>query len=340
MSQENILAVNNLSTEFDIDTGTVRVLDNVGFNVPQGKTLGIVGESGCGKSVTAMSIMGLLPHPYGRVAGGEILYQGQDLTQLSTEDMFKIRGNSISMIFQEPMTALNPVHTIGRQLMESYRLHRPEFDAKAREQAAISMLKKVGIPSPEKRMENFPHQLSGGMRQRVMIAMALACEPDLLICDEPTTALDVTIQAQILELMQELQKDNGMSIIFITHDLGVVAEICDEVVVMYAGRVAEQAHAIDLFESPRHPYTQGLLKSIPRLEDTPKTILPVIEGFVPSLQQMPAGCRFQNRCPKADDQCTNVPALEMVEKAETNSDFPHKAACWYKQPEAIPSSNI
>ncbi len=332
MNQEVILEVSALATEFDIDSGTVRVLDGVSFNVPKGKTLGIVGESGCGKSVTAMSIMGLLPHPYGRIAGGKVLFQGQDLTQLSPKELFTIRGNRISMIFQEPMTALNPVHTIGQQLVEVFKLHRPDLDKRARLDAAVEMLRKVGIPSPEKRVSNYPHQLSGGMRQRVMIAMALACEPEILICDEPTTALDVTIQAQILDLMQQLQQENHMSIIFITHDLGVVAEICDEVVVMYAGRVAEQAQVNDLFEQPAHPYTQGLLQSIPRLEDTPKTRLPVIEGFVPGLQEMPQGCRFQNRCPKVSDQCRQVPELKDVRSAQATDDQPaHLAACWHTE---------
>ena len=271
MIDHSVLTIQDLCTEFTTDDGVMRVLDGVSFHVPKGKTLGIVGESGCGKSVTAMSIMGLLPKPFGQVVAGSIIYSEQkddsqselDLLQLPAEHMYRMRGNRISMIFQDPMTALNPVHTIGKQLMEVLALHRPELKKKQRYSAALEMLEKVGIPSPKQRMLEFPHLLSGGMRQRVMIAMALACRPDVLICDEPTTALDVTVQAQILDLMRELQAETGMSIIFITHDLGVVAEMCDQVVVMYAGKVVEQADIFELFDHPSHPYTQGLLASIP-----------------------------------------------------------------------------
>ncbi|MDN3648982.1 ABC transporter ATP-binding protein [Reinekea marina] len=321
MTSEPILSVRNLKTEFEVESGVVQVLDGVSFDVPKGKTLGIVGESGCGKSVTASSIMGLLPRPYGRVNGGEILYDGQDLAKIPKEEFYKVRGNRISMIFQEPMTALNPVQPVGKQIAEVFKLHKPNIAKEDYRTLSIEMLAKVGIPEPERRYDEFPHQLSGGMRQRVMIAIALACEPDVLIADEPTTALDVTIQAQILELMQKLQDENGMSIIFITHDLGVVAEMCDEVVVMYAGRVAEQASVFDIFEKPQHPYTQGLLASIPRLDGTPKTVLPTIAGQVPSLMDMPPGCRYASRCPNVTEQCKATPELQFYGKE-------HQVACW------------
>ena len=271
MDRQIILSVENVITEFETDEGIIRVLDGVSFDVPKGKTIGIVGESGCGKSVTALSIMGLLPKPYGNVVSGQILYGNTNLVQLSPSQLYEMRGNHISMIFQDPMTALNPVHTIGKQLNEVLELHRSDLNKKQRLAYSIEMLEKVGMPSPESRLHEYPHSLSGGMRQRVMIAIALACEPDILICDEPTTALDVTIQAQILTLMKKLQDETGMSIIFITHDLGVVAEICDEVVVMYAGRVAEQADIFELFDNPLHPYTQGLMSSMPSLSLQPKT---------------------------------------------------------------------
>ncbi|MUK45279.1 ATP-binding cassette domain-containing protein [Aliivibrio fischeri] len=313
MDREIVLSVENVVTEFQTDEGTVRVLDGVSFQVPKGKTIGIVGESGCGKSVTSMSIMGLLPKPYGNVVSGRILYGDTDLIQLSPDKLYEMRGNRISMIFQDPMTALNPVHTIGKQINEVLELHRPDFDKKQRLAYSLEMLEKVGIPSPESRLHEYPHNLSGGMRQRVMIAIALACEPDILICDEPTTALDVTIQAQILELMKKLQDETGMSIIFITHDLGVVAEICDEVVVMYAGRVAEQAGIVELFDNPKHPYTQGLMASMPSLHLKPKTELDTIPGTVPSLNEMPSGCRFSTRCKYKQDKCEiEVPVMNQV----------------------------
>lgn len=313
MDREIILSVEGLITEFQTDEGVVRVLDGVSFQVPKGKTIGIVGESGCGKSITAMSIMGLLPKPYGNVVGGRILYGETDLVQLSPDKLYEMRGNRISMIFQDPMTALNPVHTIGKQINEVLELHRPDLDKKQRLAYSLEMLEKVGIPSPDSRLHEYPHNLSGGMRQRVMIAIALACEPDILICDEPTTALDVTIQAQILELMNKLQDETGMSIIFITHDLGVVAEVCDEVVVMYAGRVAEQAGIFELFDNPKHPYTQGLMSSMPSLSLQPKTELETIQGTVPSLNQMPSGCRFSTRCKYKQDRCnTDVPMMNDV----------------------------
>lgn len=307
-----LLAVDNLVTEFDTDEGRVRAVDGISFTVDAGKTLGIVGESGCGKSVTAHSIMRLLPQPMGQIAGGAVNFDGQDLTRLSLEDMQEIRGNRIGMVFQEPMTALNPVHTIGKQLTEVMLLHR-EISADQAIRDGVDMLARVGIPSPDVRMGEYPHQLSGGMRQRVVIAMALACRPALLIADEPTTALDVTIQAQILELISELQADMGMAVILITHDLGVIAETSDDVVVMYAGRIAEKGTVFDIFDRPAHPYTRGLLASIPRLETTPKSRLAIIEGMVPGLMDLPAGCRFQNRCPYTQDSCrTRTPAVEPV----------------------------
>ncbi|BBS85911.1 ABC transporter ATP-binding protein [Aeromonas media] len=308
-----ILEVSDLEVEFAVDDGKIKVLDGVSFKVAPGQTLGIVGESGCGKSVTSLAIMGLLPRPHGQVVAGSIRFQGEELLTLAPDQMYKVRGNRISMIFQEPMTALNPVQTVGDQLMEVFSLHRPDFSKAQRKEAAIAMLQKVGIPEPAQRFAVYPHNLSGGMRQRVMIAMALACEPDLLICDEPTTALDVTIQAQILDLMKALQAQTGMAIIFITHDLGVVAELCDEVVVMYAGRAVERADIFELFDHPRHPYTHGLMASIPRLEDVPKSLLKTIKGQVPALHEMPAGCRFSNRCPHATEICVStIPATEQL----------------------------
>lgn len=316
MPQTSVLTITDLCTEFETDNGQVRVLDGVTFHVPKGKTIGLVGESGCGKSVTAMSIMGLLPKPFGQVVSGSIEYTHQDkvddLATLPAEKMYQMRGNAISMIFQDPMTALNPVHTVGKQLMEVYQLHQSKLSKKQRYQLSLEMLEKVGIPSPKQRMLEFPHQLSGGMRQRVMIAIALACKPDVLICDEPTTALDVTVQAQILDLMKSLQQETGMSIIFITHDLGVVAEICDQVVVMYAGKVVEQADVFELFDYPSHPYTQGLLASMPNSQSIPKAMLPTIEGSVPNLNDMPVGCRFSSRCPYQQEKCLQrTPVLEM-----------------------------
>lgn len=315
-----LLEVDSLVTEFDTDEGRVRAVDGVSFAVDAGKTLGIVGESGCGKSVTAHSIMQLLPQPMGQIVGGAVRFREQDLTRLPIEAMQDIRGNHIGMVFQEPMTALNPVHNIGKQLTEVMLLHR-DISADQAIRDSVDILARVGIPSPDVRMGEYPHQLSGGMRQRVVIAMALACEPALLIADEPTTALDVTIQAQILELIGELQADMGMAVILITHDLGVIAETSDDVVVMYAGRVAEQGSVYDIFDHPAHPYTRGLLASIPRLETRPKSRLATIEGMVPGLMDLPQGCRFQNRCPHAQDSCrTQAPAIEPVSPQ-------HQVAC-------------
>ena len=290
----SILQVKDLVTAFDSDAGRLVAVDGVSFDVPRGKTLGIVGESGCGKSVTAFSITRLLPQPHGKVLGGSIQFNGRELTTLAQDAMRQLRGEEISMIFQEPMTALNPVQSIGKQLAEAILLHHKcsKTEVLAR---SVEMMKKVRIPAPETRLHEYPHQLSGGMRQRVMIAMALVNTPKLLIADEPTTALDVTVQAQILELISDLQKDMGMSVILITHDLGVIAEVCDEVVVMYAGRVVERAPVRELFAAPRHAYTVGLLDSIPRLDSTPKTKLKAIPGSVPSIENLPLGCRFAPR---------------------------------------------
>lgn len=302
----SLLSVKNLCVTFESEQSSIQVLDHVSFDIYKGRTLGLVGESGCGKSVTSLSIMKLLPQPSGRITSGSIHLNGQDISILTGEKIQAIRGNRIAMIFQEPMTALNPVKSIGKQITEVFDLHRSQLTKKQKQQEAISVLNKVGIPDPEKRLLEFPHQLSGGMRQRVMIAMALACKPDLLIADEPTTALDVTIQAQILDLMKSLQEEYGMSILFITHDLGVIAELCDDVVVMYAGRVVEKASIKALFKNPRHPYTQGLMASIPKLNQARKSLLNTIEGQVPSLHELPSGCRFFNRCKHAKDDCKTL----------------------------------
>ncbi len=275
MQDDVILSVRDLEVSFTTDDGPVKVLHGVNFDVRAGRTLGLVGESGSGKSVTSMSIMGLLPKPYGQIVNGQILYRGTDLVTLPAEQMYAMRGDRISIIFQDPMTALNPVHTIGRQINEVLELHRPDLDKRARNEYALEMLKKVRIPLPEKRLNEYPHNLSGGMRQRVMIAMALACKPDILICDEPTTALDVTVQASILELMNELQQETGMAMIFITHDLGVVAEVCDDVAVMYGGRIVEYAEIFELFDHPKHPYTERLMGLMPSLDSEPKQLIDI-----------------------------------------------------------------
>jgi oligopeptide/dipeptide ABC transporter ATP-binding protein len=305
-----LLKVQDLAVGFESGGVVSRAVDGVSFEVRKGRTLGIVGESGCGKSVTAFSIMRLLPQPHGRIEGGSIQFEGQDLARAGEAELHRIRGGRIGMVFQEPLSALNPVQTIGRQISEALLLHKEITRRQALEQA-ILLLGKVGIPSPGVRIKEYPHQLSGGMRQRVVIAMALSCNPSLLIADEPTTALDVTIQAQILDLMLSLQRELGMAIVLITHDLGVIAQACDEVVVMYAGRVAEQGPVDEIFKRPMHPYTRGLLASIPRLTTARKTRLPTIEGAIPSLADMPAGCRFQNRCPYAEQRCRDArPPLE------------------------------
>src|SRR5690554_1669246 len=321
MAKEKLLEIRNLRTYFYTENGVSKAVDGVDIDIYPGETLGIVGESGCGKSVTSLSIMRLVQDPPGKIVGGEILFKGRDLTKLSQDEMRHIRGNEISMIFQEPMTSLNPVFTIGEQISEAIMLHK-KVDKKQALEESIEMLAKVGIPLPEQRVKEYPHQLSGGMRQRVMIAMALSCNPDLLIADEPTTALDVTIQAQILELMQDLKKKYKMSIMMITHDLGVVAEVCDRVAVMYAGKVVEYTDVKTLFKNPRHPYTWGLLNSIPRL-DKEVDRLPAIPGMVPDSKNFPVGCRYNNRCPFATEKCFKEEP-ELMEVAEG-----HRAMCWY-----------
>ncbi len=308
---EKLVEIRNLKTHYFTEDGVVRAVDGVNLYIKRGETLGVVGESGCGKSVTSLSIMRLIPNPPGKIVDGEIIFEGEDLIKKSEAEMRKIRGNDISMIFQEPMTSLNPVYTIGDQISEAIQLHQG-LSYKEATDKAVEMLRLVGIPLPERRVKEYPHQLSGGMRQRVMIAMALSCNPKLLIADEPTTALDVTIQAQILELMKKLKKELGMAIMLITHDLGVVAEMCERVVVMYAGKVVEEGEAVNIFKSPLHPYTEGLLNSIPRMdEDVEK--LHVIEGVVPNPLHLPEGCRFNPRCPYAIDKCREAqPPLEQV----------------------------
>ncbi len=301
-SKEALLQVRNLRTAFHTETGKVRALDGISFAVDKGKTLAVVGESGCGKSVTAMTIMGLIQDANGFVESGEIIFENQDLVQISQDKMRAIRGDRISMIFQEPMTALNPVFPVGEQIAEVLRIHRGMNKRAAREEA-LRMLKLVRIPDPVARLDEYPFQLSGGMRQRIMIAMALACEPSLLIADEPTTALDVTIQAQILRLMKDLQREKGTSIIFITHDLGIVAEMADHVVVMYAGRAVEYGDVYSIYENPKHPYTKGLLQSIPTATITKQQKLYTIDGAVPSLRNLPQGCRFNTRCAFAVARC-------------------------------------
>jgi oligopeptide/dipeptide ABC transporter ATP-binding protein len=323
MSEEPLLSVRDLVTAFHTDEGTLRAVDGVSFDVPKGGTLGVVGESGCGKSVTALSILRLVQSPPGEIVSGEVRFDGKNLLSLEEREMRELRGNAISMIFQEPMTSLNPVLTIGSQIVEAIRIHRPMSRRAARERA-VNMLELVGIPAPEERIDNYPHQLSGGMRQRVMIAMALACDPKLLLADEPTTALDVTIQAQILELLAKLKRELGMSIVLITHDLGVVAEVVDEIVVMYAGKVVERALTEALFAEPLHPYTRGLLRSVPSYGDNAKKKrLPTIPGVVPDLRNLPKGCRFTARCPDVIDECRaeEPPLDEVPEKGRF-------VACW------------
>lgn len=295
----SLLDISGLVTSFDTDSGWVRAVDGMSFSVENGKTIGLVGESGCGKTVTAMSIIDLLPKPSGNVLEGEINFKGQDLRKVSRSRMREIRGGEIGVIFQEPMAALNPVHRIGKQLVEILKLHE-KMSSRAALQKAVQLLDAVGIPAPEKRISSYPHQLSGGMRQRVMIAIALSCEPDLLIADEPTTALDVTVQAQILELIQSMQQKLGMAVLMITHDLGVIAQNCDEVVVMYAGRIVERAPVTELFANPRHAYTKGLLNSIPRIESERKSHLNTISGQVASIQDFVSGCRFCQRMDRGD----------------------------------------
>jgi oligopeptide/dipeptide ABC transporter ATP-binding protein len=320
-----VLSVQHLVTTFRTEAGTLRAVDDVSFDVPRGAAVGIVGESGCGKSVTGLSVMGLLPQGISRIDSGKILLAGTDLRGLSDKEMRKVRGKRIGMIFQEPMTSLNPVYTVGAQIGEAIRLHEPVSRAEARRRA-VEMLDKVGIPDPSSRVDAYPHQLSGGMRQRVMIAMALVLSPEVLLADEPTTALDVTIQAQILDLLARLSREMGMSIVLVTHDLGVVAEFVESVVVMYAGRVVEAAKVGDLFAKPLHPYTRGLLRSIPPIgqprgsEGRPRR-LPTIEGTVPSLAALPPGCRFASRCDVRFDRC------DVEEPAEVTLSNGRRARC-------------
>jgi oligopeptide/dipeptide ABC transporter ATP-binding protein len=311
----NLLEIRDLQVHFKTEEGVVPSVNGVTFSVSKGETLAVVGESGCGKSVTSLSIIGLVSSP-GEVVGGQILFESRNLLELSKKELRKLRGNEISMIFQEPMTSLNPVFTIGNQIGEVIRLHQGLNKKKTREKS-IEMLELVGIPRPEKVIDNFPHQLSGGMRQRVMIAMALSCNPKLLIADEPTTALDVTIQAQILELMKKLSKERDTGVVLVTHDLGVVAEMADRVVVMYAGKVVEEASVFELFSNPKHPYTKGLLNSIPKI-DHQREELDSIYGTVPNPLDMPSGCAFHPRCPQADSKCKSMePLLEQISEHHT-----------------------
>ncbi len=316
---DSILEIKNLSTSFFTDEGAMKAVDGVSLNVPKGQTIGIVGESGCGKSVLALSVLRLIEKP-GKIVGGEVIFHGRDILKRNEKEMRNLRGNQISMIFQEPMTSLNPVYTVGDQIGESYEIHQKMTKRQAKIKS-IEMLKLVGIPSPEKRIHQYPFEMSGGMRQRVMIAMALACAPELLIADEPTTALDVTIQAQILELIKELQAKLNMSVIIITHDLGIVAETCRQVAVMYCGNIVEYAAVQTLFEDPKHPYTIGLFNSLPR-PDIDKEELEAIKGSVPAPNEIPAGCRFAPRCPYAEDICRErLPELESFEGG-------HLVRCW------------
>ena len=323
MSQENLLEVKHLRTEFfSSKKSSVTAVDDVSFDIKKGEIVGIVGESGCGKSVTSLSIMQLLKDTPGKVTNGEIIFQGRNLLDASKKEMLDIRGDKMSMIFQEPMSSLNPSMRIDKQMIEGIRLHTPLTKAEARKKSA-DILSQVGIPDPQRVLKNYPHQLSGGMSQRVMIAMAMSCEPDLLIADEPTTALDVTIQAQILELMKKIQQDKGMSILLITHDLGVVAEMCSRVIVMYAGKIVEEAPVEILFANPTHPYTQGLIASVPKLGSGVK-VLPSIPGSVPDLSAMPKGCRFAPRCKYATEKChQEQPELLSVGEKQ-------KCRCWLK----------
>ena len=324
---EKLLEVKNLKTYFYTDEGVVKSVDDVSFDVEKGKTLGIVGESGCGKSITSLSIMQLVETPPGKIVGGEIIYQGENLLKKNKDQMRKIRGGEIAMIFQEPMTSLNPVFTVGKQIMEALRLHTDLDKEKAKERA-IEMLKLVKIPLPEKRFNEYPHQLSGGMRQRVMIAIAFACDPKILICDEPTTALDVTIQGQILDIIKNLQKKNQTSVIMITHDLGVVANIAQKIAVMYSGIIVESGTCEDIFYRPRHPYTWALIRSVPRLDLKNKQELATIPGTPPDLLNPPVGCPFCTRC----SYCMPICKEEMPEATEFGGE--HKAACWLHHPMA------
>ena len=320
---KTLLSVRNLVVEFDTRFGPVRAVDDISFDIFPNETVGIVGESGCGKTVTGLSLLRLVPSPPGRIVQGSIILNGNDLVQLPENDMAQLRGDDISMIFQEPMTALNPVLSLGTQMTDVLRQHRKMTKREARD-VAIDMLAKVGIPVPEKRIDEYPHELSGGMRQRVMIAMALSCNPKLLVADEPTTALDVTTQAQVLEQIVELQEEFHMAVILITHDLGVIAETCQRAIVMYCGNIVETGTVEDLFQRPRHPYTKGLLESIPRLRDERIAELPIIPGMVPDLLSLPAGCRFADRCKYAQADCLQTPP-----RLESSGDAGSGVACYH-----------
>lgn len=318
MDNNNVLDIQNLRTYFDVHGYVAKAVDDISLSIGKGETLGLVGESGCGKSVTAHSIIQLIPQPPGRIVGGKIIFEGQNILEYSEAQMRKIRGCRISMIFQEPMTSLNPVFSVGDQVGEVIRLHQ-KLSRSGTRNRVIEMFQLVGIPDPEKRLSNYPHQMSGGMRQRVMIAMALSCNPQLMIADEPTTALDVTIQAQILDLMNTLKADSGATILFITHDLGVIAEMAQYVVVMYAGKVVEYTDVKTIFSNPKHPYTVGLLESIPVLgRETEGGRLKTITGIVPSLLNLPEGCLFGDRCPDVFDQCNKV-RPEMYQVGENHT---------------------
>ncbi len=327
-----LLEVRDLRVEFKTRRGTALVLGGVDLALHAGETLCVVGESGCGKSMTALALLRLIPTPPGRISAGQVLFQGEDLLQASEERMRAVRGNRISMIFQEPMTSLNPVFTVGDQIGESLRLHAGLDGAAARAQA-IEMLRQVGIAAPERRVDEYPHQLSGGMRQRVMIAMALACRPDILIADEPTTALDVTVQAQIFDLLRALQRDKGTAIVLITHDMGAVAEMADRVLVMYAGRVVEEGHTAQVLSQPGHPYTQGLIDCLPELgssQQSERHDLAEIAGMVPSIWELGAGCAFRERCPQALARCAHeVPPMFAL--PDSTVAAPHRSACWLRQ---------
>lgn len=331
MVQEKLLTVNNLRTEFfSSKKSSVTAINEISFHIDKGEILGLVGESGCGKSVTSLSIMRLLNFTSGKVTKGEVIFEGQDLQQLPEKEMRTIRGGKMSMIFQEPMSSLNPAMRIDKQMIEGIRLHTDLTKEQARERAA-KILQQVGIPDPERVLKNYPHQLSGGMSQRVMIAMAMSCNPELLIADEPTTALDVTIQAQILELMKQLQQKLGMAIIMITHDLGVVADMADDIIVMYAGKIVEKGSSDDIFYHPHHPYTWALMNSVPRLDLDNKKELVTIEGSIPDMIHPPKGCAFCSRCPYAMNICAEYEP-ETVD-AQDSSDK-HQVACWLSDPRA------
>lgn len=318
-----LLSVNDLRTYIDTEAGTARAVDGISFSLDSGKTLAIVGESGCGKTVTALSILRLMPEPPARIASGSIEFQGRDIFRLNADELRHLRGGDIAMIFQDPAMSLNPVFTIGDQIAESIALHRKDIPRAGYQQEIIRALLAVQINEPEKRLRQFPHELSGGMKQRAMIAMALACRPKLLIADEPTTAVDVTIQARILDLLRKVQSEHGMGLLLITHDLGVVAELADDVVVMYAGKIIEKAPVQELFDNPRHPYTLGLFASLARVDET-KGRLHTIEGSVPPATHFPQGCRFRERCEWAQSDCHNEPPLFQIDQL-------HSVACWHHQ---------